>query len=137
SAGDEIDSWCTRCRIDLGHRIVAMVGTSPKRVMCMTCNSEHNYRPPKSSAVIAAPKEKKAKKATRTSRSQASLRDEWRSQVDSGSPFVSYSISQIFKPGQLVRHKKFGDGYVTTIGENKVSVAFIDGEKTLAMGVSS
>jgi hypothetical protein len=114
-----------------------MVATSPKRVMCMTCNSEHNYRPPKSDAVISSPKKKVAKKAARTSRSQANLRDEWKSQVDSGAPFVQYSISAFFEPGQLVRHKKFGDGYVTAIGENKVTVAFIDGEKTLAMGVSS
>src|SRR5258706_13789676 len=47
TAGSEIDAWCTRCRMDLGHRIVAMVGGAPKRVICQTCNSEHNYREPR------------------------------------------------------------------------------------------
>ena len=44
TAGSEIDAWCTKCRMDLLHRIVAMVRGRPKRVICMTCNSEHNYR---------------------------------------------------------------------------------------------
>ncbi|MDQ2643863.1 MAG: hypothetical protein M3020_08625, partial [Myxococcota bacterium] len=50
SAGKEIDSWCTKCRLELGHRIVAMVGGAPKRVICLTCGSEHNYRAVKSDA---------------------------------------------------------------------------------------
>ena len=36
----------------LNHRIIAMVGTAPKRVECSTCNSHHNYR-------ATAPGEKK------------------------------------------------------------------------------
>ena len=47
TAGAEIDAWCTKCRMDLMHRIVAMVQSAPKRVICLTCNSEHNYRAPR------------------------------------------------------------------------------------------
>ena len=47
TAGSEIDAWCTKCRMDLMHRIVAMVQSAPKRVICLTCNSEHNYRAPR------------------------------------------------------------------------------------------
>ncbi len=36
----------------LNHRIIAMVGTAPKRVECSTCNSHHNFR-------ATAPGEKK------------------------------------------------------------------------------
>ena len=49
TAGSEIDAWCTKCRMDLGHRIVAMVKDQPKRVVCQTCGSQHNYRAPKHS----------------------------------------------------------------------------------------
>jgi hypothetical protein len=47
-AGSEIDAWCTWCRMDLGHRVVAMVGGAPKRVVCLTCDREHDYRAPRS-----------------------------------------------------------------------------------------
>ena len=47
TAGSEIDAWCTSCRMDLGHRIVAMVEGRPKRVECLTCGGQHNYRAPK------------------------------------------------------------------------------------------
>ena len=47
TAGGEIDAWCTKCRMDLGHRIVALVHGVPKRVVCLTCGSQHNYRAPR------------------------------------------------------------------------------------------
>src|SRR6185295_16918693 len=43
-AGGEGDSWCTKCRLVLNHRIIAMVGAKPVRVECSTCGSHHNYR---------------------------------------------------------------------------------------------
>ena len=44
-AGGEVDSYCTKCRLVLNHRIIAMVGPLPKKVECSTCNSHHTYRP--------------------------------------------------------------------------------------------
>src|SRR6187455_808460 len=44
-AGGEVDSWCTKCKLVLNHRIIAMVGGTPVRVECSTCSSHHNYRP--------------------------------------------------------------------------------------------
>src|SRR5262245_60609736 len=46
--GGEIDSYCTKCRLDLTHRIIAMVGDVVKKVECKTCGSHHLYRKPKS-----------------------------------------------------------------------------------------
>src|SRR5450432_1434984 len=48
--GDEVDSWCTKCKMDLMHRIIAMQNGSIIRVECRTCNGHHNYRKPKSAA---------------------------------------------------------------------------------------
>jgi hypothetical protein len=45
TAGKEIDAKCTRCKIVIGHTIVAMVGTEPRRVKCNSCGSEHRYIP--------------------------------------------------------------------------------------------
>ena len=47
TAGSEIDSYCTKCKMDLNHRIIAMKDGKPHRVECRTCSGHHNYRTPK------------------------------------------------------------------------------------------
>src|SRR5437588_9021934 len=42
--GGDVDAFCTRCKMELGHTILAMVGSRPARVRCNTCQGEHNYR---------------------------------------------------------------------------------------------
>jgi len=44
AAGEHTACYCTKCKMDLGHTIVAMVGDKIIRVKCRTCGSEHNYR---------------------------------------------------------------------------------------------
>ena len=44
-AGGEVDAWCTKCKLVLNHRVIAMVAGTPVRVECSTCNgSHHNFR---------------------------------------------------------------------------------------------
>ncbi len=42
--GDEIDDYCSRCKLSTNHSIVSMVGEEVGKVRCRTCNSEHNFR---------------------------------------------------------------------------------------------
>lgn len=137
TAGGEIDAWCTRCRLDLGHRIVALVDGRPKRVVCMTCGSEHNYRAPKSEESAAV----RRRLAPSTKTSQPSKpkvpagRTEWEARVNGQAlaAFTRYSMEQTYKVDQLVTHKKFGEGYVSSIpSPDKVTIVFRDGERTLA-----
>lgn len=142
AAGAEIDSWCTKCKLDLGHRIVAMVGDGPKRVICMTCGSEHNYRAPKTGAAAPKPKAKKtgAKRQTVAQMTEAARREEWRNRVEgrSADEFAAYRIDDVFQEGQLIAHRRFGNGYVSELLDgNKVSVMFEDGAKTLVHGHGS
>lgn len=129
--------------MDLGHRIVAMVGPAPKRVLCMTCASEHNYRSPKSEDKSTAkiPKAKTAKSTASasprgTAARAAAAREDWEKAVRSGAPVRRYGISETFREGEIITHKKFGDGYVIAVNDGKVSVAFVDGERTLVHGVA-
>lgn len=144
SAGSEIDAWCTRCKMELGHRIVAMVAQAPKRVLCMTCGSEHNYRAPKATAEVpraprrTASSSSSAKSSSASSQTRATnSRVEWERRVRSGGVFRRYSITDTFSVGDLISHKKFGEGYVVSlIGEGKVTIAFVDGERTLVHGAT-
>jgi hypothetical protein len=49
--GDDTDAYCTRCKMDLTHTILAMADeATPDRVRCNTCGSEHRYIPERASA---------------------------------------------------------------------------------------
>lgn len=152
SAGQEIDAWCTRCKLDLGHRIIAIVEQLPKRVVCMTCGSEHNYKAPKTNApgvvnstrrvtvnqTAAAKTRAKTDKPKTEARPRAGGRAEWERRVRSGGVFRRYVPTDRFQEGDLVTHSKFGEGYVVAlVGNDKLTIAFHDGEKTLVHGLAS
>jgi len=139
TAGMEVDAWCTKCKLDLNHRIIAMEGDTIKRVECLTCRGHHNYRRPKSAE--PAKKTRKRSGSTTTKKARVTAAQEahksWEQAIMGKSPadFTAYRISETFAPGQLLRHKKFGDGVVAEVLEDgKVAVLFEDGQKTLVHG---
>jgi Zn ribbon nucleic-acid-binding protein len=158
--GGEIDAYCTKCRLDLTHRIIAMVGDAVKKVECKTCGSHHQYRRPKTERDAALARlEKKAadrkaaaasggssastgggSKAARAERAERLEREQtsaWEHAI-AGQPttaFKPYRISVTFGAGELVRHPKFGDGVVQkVIDAGKVEILFKDGPRTMAQG---
>ena len=51
--------------------------------------------------------------------------------------FRAYRVDQTFNEGDLIRHKKFGDGVVTRILDpKKVEILFKDEPRTLAQGLT-
>ncbi len=150
TAGGEIDAWCTRCKMDLGHRIVAMVGPLPKRVVCLTCDSQHNYRAAKSNGVTpagaAAPRAAASRTSGRPGRASAGAKrptaaarveQRWEELVGDRpqATFKRYGVSSRFSAGELIAHPKFGPGAVVMVLEDgKISVVFRDAERTLAHG---
>ncbi len=138
--GDDVEAWCTRCQMDLNHRIIAVVGGTPKRVICLTCNSHHNYHPPKSgpaeirkTRVVTTPRALKAALKSQETPSRSS--GEWRTfmkDYDESSPVKPYSVFSDFSISEFVEHPVFGLGKVIDIsGAQKITVAFKEGRKTL------
>jgi hypothetical protein len=140
TAGSEIDAWCTSCRLTLNHRVVAMVGGNAKRVLCLTCNKQHNYRKakPEGAGAPASKAGKTGKKAAAAPKVTGTAR-EWQATVGDrdSAEFLPYSIHTTFETGQLVNHPKFGSGYVKeTLASQKLCVLFKDGPRTLVHGRS-
>ena len=152
--GGEIDAYCTKCKLDLLHRIIAMVGDAVKKVECKTCGSHHLYRRPKTEREAAHARlakraeDRKAAsptagtKAERTARAEKAEREQvsaWERAI-AGKPtsaFTAYRISLHFGPGDLVKHPKFGDGVVAkVIDQSKVEILFKDGPRTMAQGMT-
>jgi len=149
--GGEIDAYCTKCRLDLTHRIIAMVGDAVKKVECKTCGSHHLYRRPKTERDAAAARLMKraedrkttssgGTKAERQTAAQRAERDQtaaWEHAI-AGQPtgaFKPYRISLTLGAGELIHHPKFGDGVVArVIDRGKVEVLFKDGPRTMAHG---
>jgi hypothetical protein len=138
--------------MDLGHRVVAMVGGTPKRVVCLTCGSEHNYRAPrnasksspgvlvrgsnsKSEAPRAPASQPAGVRAAQKARAESQRYENWASRTlgQAVDAFTRYSMERTFRVGELVIHPKFGEGYVEQVLEGgKVNVMFRDGPKVLA-----
>jgi hypothetical protein len=120
----------------LNHRVVAMVGGSAKRVLCLTCNKQHNFRRPKAEGASPTASTKAPKKAGASPKLSGTVR-EWQATVGDrdSTEFVPYSIHTTFETGQLVTHPKFGSGYVKeTLASQKLCILFKDGPKTLVHG---
>jgi hypothetical protein len=149
--GGEIDAHCTKCKLDLSHRIIAMVGDAVKKVECQTCHSHHLYRRPKTErdaehARMAKRAEDrkttsgggtKAERAAHTSKVERDQTASWEKAI-AGQPtgaFKAYRITLVLGAGELIHHSKFGDGVVArVIDRGKVEVLFKDGPRTMAHG---
>lgn len=153
TTGGEVVAYCTRCRLDLVHRIIAMVGGVPVKVECKTCGSHHRYRKAaedraaeaRSRPASAGSSSAASKPRSESARALAQAAEEnqrerlWQSKI-AGQPahaFTLYSPRQTFKDGDLMRHAKFGDGFVLrVIDAAKIEVLFRDGPRTLAHALS-
>lgn len=153
TAGGEVVSYCTKCKMDLNHRIIALVEGVPVKVECESCGSHHKYRRPMEDR--AADKRARATPSTRgrvassTPRSaagraaveaanEADREREWQGRIAGkmASDFSKYTPKGTFDTDDLLHHAKFGDGFVVRVIEgNKIEVMFQDGPRVLAMGL--
>ena len=141
----EVDSWCTKCRLVLNHRIVSMKNGKAYQVECLTCRSTHLWRPTAPGEKPAAAGSTRAPRAVaggpKSSRVTPAMRHEqtWEKAIAGRgvNEFKAYNVGANFREGDLLRHKKFGDGVVVrVIDGHKVEVLFRDEAKTLAQGMT-
>jgi hypothetical protein len=143
----EVDSWCTKCRLVLNHRIVSMKNGKAYQVECLTCRSTHLWRAaapgdkPVSAGGERAPRSASPGGARSSRVPVAVVRhvQTWEKAIAGHGvhEFKAYEVGKTFKEGDLLRHKKFGDGLVTrVIDAHKVEVLFKDEAKTLAQAMA-
>jgi len=125
SAGENIVSLCTKCKLGLDHTIVAMEGESIAKVKCKTCGSAHRYRDPADPKKTRIPKKKEGAEKTvemlwETCLASAKGRER------------SYDMGGKYRVGDVVLHDTFGKGVVRKIYINKCDVLFRDKERLMA-----
>jgi hypothetical protein len=140
----EVDSWCTKCKLVLNHRIVSMKLGKAYQVECLTCRTTHLWRPNvPGEKVPPSPEPGRPARpgAPKSTRITAAMKQEqtWEKAIAGRSvhDFKAYNTGGSFREGDLLRHKKFGDGVVLrVIDGHKVEVLFKDEPKTLAQGMT-
>jgi len=137
SAGDTVESRCTRCRAILNHTIVAMQGEQVVRVECNTCRGTHNYYPEKKAkAPAAGGAVKKVASSARKPKADPGAvdREEWEALSSTLDPAaaIPYDMNGTFRVKKVVAHPAFGLGVVKLlINPNKMEVLFECGKKLL------
>ena len=130
----DIVSYCTSCRMDLVHTVVAVKGDKVVRVLCRTCKKEHAYRLPEELRVSATRKRVAKDPAPRKGRSTTA---EWETAMEGMKHLTAtpYVMGGCYEAGEKVDHPVFGLGAVTKlIAADKMEVLFEEGTKLLVRG---
>ena len=132
---EDVFAYCTSCKLDLAHVIVALDGEEIKKVICKTCNKEHAYKAPKEGIGPSKKKKTPAKAKKRT----ISPFEEWEKAMEQAkdAPIRAYAQNGSFGEGEKVDHSTFGQGLITKlIQPNKMEVIFEAGTKLMIRGSS-
>jgi hypothetical protein len=127
SVGQNIDSYCGKCKLNLDHTIMVMDGETMARVRCKSCGSSHKFRSPLELQKVRKPRVKKdiGDEATAQSIWEAGLAEA------KGNEGV-YSMVVKYRIGDIVNHQTFGKGVVMKVYPNKCDILFKDRERLMA-----
>jgi hypothetical protein len=129
--GDNVDSWCGKCKFVLAHTIEAMADDKPARVNCNTCKAQHGYKPVAPGAGSRSQKTEAG--SPRPGRSRASRYETLLKGKDAAAK--SYSPKDKYELGDIMAHPSFGLGVATAIKDHtKIEVLFDDGPRVLVHG---
>ena len=128
NVGKEVLAYCTSCKMDLAHTIVAMTGDRVVKAECRTCKKTHAYKAPKGVTEPpkeSAPKKTRAKKAEEPQSNPIELEWEKLMVAHKATPTKNYTTKGNFMLGDKLDHPTFGEGIVgKLIYPNKIEVIF-------------
>ncbi len=127
SAGQNIDSYCGKCKLSRDHTIMAMDGEAIAKVRCKNCGGSHKFRNPADAQKVRKPRAKKGagEEATTEIIWQAGLAEAKGKERD-------YSMASKYRVGDVVNHQTFGKGIVMKLYANKCDMLFKDKERLMA-----
>ena len=129
TVGKDVLSYCGKCKLNLGHTIVAMKDSKHiAKVKCNTCLTIHAFKDP-----TQAKQNKTRTRKTSVSPSKViSVSDLWMEKMSSTKKkSTPYSMAGSFHEGDIIDHTKFGPGIVEKVVDDKIEVIFRHEIKTL------
>jgi hypothetical protein len=136
--GSEIDAFCTRCKLVLGHTILALVGKQIARVRCNTCQGEHRFHSegPEERVGPSARKSRRAVEPSPAVRASLAIGGADLDRLLQGKDLSQprkYRTSESFTKDEVLEHGSFGLGIVLATRGERMEVLFRSGVKTLAL----
>jgi hypothetical protein len=127
SAGQNIESYCGKCKVSRDHTIMTMDGETIAKVRCKMCGSMHKFRNPLDAQKVRKPRAKKGggEAATAELVWEAGLAEAKGKERD-------YSMTSRYRVGDIVNHQTFGKGIVMKLYANKCDMLFKDKERLMA-----
>lgn len=122
TVGKDVLSYCTKCKLNLAHTIVAMKDTKHiAKVKCNTCLTIHAYKDPSQSTANKT----RTKKTSAAPSKVISVSDLWmESMSNTHKKSQPYTIKGSFVAGDIIDHSKFGPGIVQKVVDDKIEVVF-------------
>lgn len=136
-AGNDVNSYCLKCKDITNHTIIALVDGKVHKVECNVCKGRHNYRPTKPEKKGTTKNKPTARATAAASAKQAKVEAHFEEMVAGRDPSVAlaYDMTATFKKNDLIDHPMFGLGVVTEIVmPDKIEVLFIQETKLLLCG---
>lgn len=129
----EVITHCSRCKLDLNHRITLMDGSETARVLCLTCKSEHKFRSTKKSSPVSSGPRRLVLSRSSATPKIGTVEATWRAKLANKDQTPrSYKVAESFALDDHVYHQSFGRGLVVGfIHPDKVQIFFDDGVKVL------
>lgn len=129
TVGKDVLSYCTKCKLNLGHTIVAMKDSKHiAKVKCNTCLTIHAYKDPSTSSQSKTRTRKTADKPSKV----VSVSDLWMEKMsNTKKKSMPYAMDGKFHEGDIIDHVKFGPGIVEKVVDDKIEVIFRHEIKTL------
>ena len=127
SAGQSIDSYCGKCKLNLDHTIMTMAGEAIGKVRCKSCGGLHKFNDPLVVQKARKPRTIKAAGEAATTEIvwEAGLAEAKGKERD-------YSVALKYRIGDIVNHQTFGKGIVMKLYANKCDMLFKDKERLMA-----
>jgi hypothetical protein len=129
--GGEVDAWCGPCDGLTTHHIIAMVGDTPKQVVCQACNGRHGYRttparakPAEENKASRGPQESEA--VRRAEQKAEELRSLGRELAEC-TQVRNFDARDRYRVGEVISHPEFGRGKVETVLRSSMLVRFPNG----------
>jgi hypothetical protein len=133
--GGEIEAWCGPCEGMTTHKIVAMVGSTPKQVVCDACGGRHGYRTTPArkgteTATAASSGRQSTPQELEASRKAEAKAEELRAlsrEVAAAAEVKNFDPKERYRPGDIISHLEYGRGKVETVLRSSLLVRFANG----------
>jgi len=122
TVGKDVLSYCTKCKLNLGHMIVAMKDSKHiAKVKCNTCGTMQAFKDPS----LSKQNKTRTKKTSVTPSKVVSVSDLWMEKISSTKKkSMPYAMDGKFIVGDIIDHVKFGPGIVEKVVDDKIEVIF-------------